>query len=86
MGCALKLIREIRVIRGLLLVRSCSLDERACDVASLVVTSVGLEEVGEEEQFQNDEDDEELDENDSPQGTSQLHVPETIIVEVEDSV
>ena len=42
-----------------------------------------FEEVGEEEQFQNDEDDEELDENDSPQGTSQLHVPETIIVEVE---
>jgi hypothetical protein len=45
-----------------------------------------LQEVGEEEHFQDGKDDEELDEDNGPQRTPQFHVLETVVVEVEDSV
>jgi hypothetical protein len=43
---------------------------------------VGGEEVGKEEHFEHNEDDEELDEDDEPQGFAQSHVLESIVVEV----
>ena len=45
-----------------------------------------LEEVREEEHLQYGENDEQLDENDGPQRASQRHVPESVVIEVEDPV
>jgi hypothetical protein len=52
----------------------------------LVALSVLLEEVGKEKHFQYSENDEKLDEDNSPQRASQLHVAEPVVVELEDTV
>ena len=42
---------------------------------------MALQKIGKEKEFQYDEDDEELYQNNSPQGFSQLHLPESIHIE-----
>jgi len=43
---------------------------------------MGGEKVGKEKELQDGEDDEQLDENDGPQGLAQRHVAETVSIEV----
>ena len=52
-------------------------------VGGLVAVGVGLEEIGEEEQFQNDEYDEQFDEDNRPQRLTQAHGAEPLIIQVE---
>ena len=42
-----------------------------------------LDEVGEEEDLQDGENDDKLDSDDSPERTSECHLPEAVIIEVE---
>jgi hypothetical protein len=45
-----------------------------------------LDEVGKEEQLQNHEDDKQLNQDNSPEGTPQFHVAEPVVIEVKNPV
>jgi hypothetical protein len=65
----------------------CPFDELVGDVVGLTAfVGVGLEEIGEEENLQDDKHDKQLDQDNGPQRLSQPHIAETIIVKVEDPV
>ena len=55
------------------------------EIRLLPLLGMGAYIVGEEEKFEHPEDDNELDDDDSPQGTSNGHVSESIHIEVNDS-
>ena len=63
-----------------------AVDELGGDVGGFVAAGVFLQEIGEEEHLEDGEHDEQLDEDDGPQRTPQLHVLEAFVVEIEESV
>ena len=63
-----------------------AVDELGGDVGGFVAGGVFLQEIGEEEHLEDGEHDEQLDEDDGPQRTPQLHVPEAFVVEIEESI
>ena len=63
-----------------------AVDELGGDVGGFVPGGVFLQKIGEEEHLEDGEHDEQLDEDDGPQRTAQLHVPEAFVVEIEESV
>ena len=63
-----------------------AVDELGGDVGGFVAAGVFLQKIGEEEHLEDGEHDEQLDEDDGPQRTAQLHVPEAFVVEIEESV
>ena len=63
-----------------------AIDELGGDIGGFVALGVFLQEIGEEEHLEDGEHDEQLDEDDGPQRTPQLHVPEAFVVKIEESV
>ena len=64
----------------------CSVCQFRCHEACFVAVGMLLEEVGEKEDFQYHEDNKQFNEDNGPQRLAQAHVPETVIIEVVDSV
>ena len=56
------------------------------ELGLLAFLSIALDEIGKEEKFQYDEDDEEFDEDDKPQRLPYRHMFEAIIIQVEKPV
>ena len=63
-----------------------AVDELGGDIGGFVAVGVLLQEIGEEEHLEDGEHDEQLDEDDGPQRTPQLHVLEAFVVKIEESV
>ena len=68
------------------LIRCGAVGEFGGYVAGLVALRMLLEEIGEEKDLEHHKDDEQLDEYDGPQRPAQAHVPETVGVEVVDTI
>lgn len=49
----------------------------------LVVVALGVQEVGEENQFDDDKEDEQLDADDEPQALAHSHAAESIVIQME---
>jgi hypothetical protein len=49
----------------------------------LVVVALGVQEVGEENQFDDDKEDEQLDADDEPQRFAHSHAAESIVIQME---
>ena len=64
----------------------CSICQFCSYVACLIALGVMLQEIGEEENLENDEDNEQLDKDNGPQRLAEVHMPETVVIEVEDPV
>ena len=54
--------------------------------SSLVAIGVLLEEVGEKEYLENDKDNEQFNQDNRPQRLAEVHIPKTVVIEVEDPV
>ena len=57
-----------------------------CHKAGFITASMLLEEVGEEENLENDKDNEQFNQDNRPQRLAEVHIPETVVIEVEDPV
>ena len=57
-----------------------------CHKAGFIAIGMLLEEVGEEENLENDKDNEQFNQDNRPQRLAEVHIPETVVIEVEDPV
>lgn len=57
-----------------------------CHKTGFIAIGMLLEEVGEEENLENDKDNEQFNQDNRPQRLAEVHIPETVVIEVEDPV